>query len=197
MRPYSRDTWLSDPDPLHAGGSSPVEGDFRIDQWLIQPQLNTIVLPDNSTVQLEPKVMEVLVYLADRAGEVVSKKSLLQALWGDTFVTENALTRCIAELRKAFQDDAEEPKIIQTIPKKGYRLIASVSKLKAPASRYQILEKLGQGGEWAKSAAPTTTGWSGTSPSTFCPLTWPEARQHWHVSSARRRPPPCFPIRTS
>jgi eukaryotic-like serine/threonine-protein kinase len=89
--------------------------------------------------------MEVLVYLADHAGEVVSKESLLQALWGDTFVTENALTRCIAELRKAFQDDAEEPRIIQTITKRGYRLIAQASKLKAPASRYEILERLGQG----------------------------------------------------
>ncbi len=50
-----------------------MESDFRIDQWLIQPQLNTIVSPDNTTVQLEPKVMEVLVYLVDRAGEVVFK----------------------------------------------------------------------------------------------------------------------------
>jgi DNA-binding winged helix-turn-helix (wHTH) protein len=112
-----------------------MEGDFRIDQWLAQPQLNTIVSPDNSTIQLEPKVMEVLAYLADRAGEVVSKETLLQALWGDTYVTENALTRCISELRKAFNDNAEEPRVIQTIAKKGYRLIASVSKLKAAAAR--------------------------------------------------------------
>jgi DNA-binding winged helix-turn-helix (wHTH) protein len=89
--------------------------------------------------------MEVLVYLADHAGEVVSKESLLQALWGDTFVNENALTRCISELRKAFNDDAEEPRVIQTIAKRGYRLIAPVSKLKGPASRYEIIQKLGQG----------------------------------------------------
>jgi DNA-binding winged helix-turn-helix (wHTH) protein len=76
---------------------------------------------------------------------VVSKENLLQALWGDTCVTENALIRCIAELRKAFEDDAEESRIIQTITKKGYRLIAQVSKLKGPASRYETLEKLGQG----------------------------------------------------
>jgi DNA-binding winged helix-turn-helix (wHTH) protein len=101
-----------------------MEGDFRIGQWLVQPQLNTIVSPDNTTVQLEPRVMEVLAYLADRAGEVVSKESLLQALWGDAFVTENALTRCIAELRKVFQDDADEPRFIQTISKKAYRLVS-------------------------------------------------------------------------
>jgi len=55
-----------------------MEGDFRIDRWLVQPQLNAIISPNNATVQLEPKVMEVLVYLADRAGEVVFKKRLLQ-----------------------------------------------------------------------------------------------------------------------
>ena len=54
-----------------------------------------------------------LVYLANRAGEVVSKENLLQAPRGETHVTEIALTPCIAELRKAIQDDAEEPKIIQ------------------------------------------------------------------------------------
>src|SRR5512136_1483420 len=113
-----------------------MEGDFKLDQWLVQPQLNTVVGPDNTPIQLEPKVMEVLVYLADHAGEVVSKDTLLRSLWGDTFVTENALTRCIAELRKTFQDDAGDPKFIQTIAKKGYRLIAQVSKLKAPVSRY-------------------------------------------------------------
>ena len=59
-----------------------MEGDFRIDQWLVQPQLNSVVGPDNTSIQLEPKVMEVLVYLADRPGEVIAKEILLQALWG-------------------------------------------------------------------------------------------------------------------
>jgi len=102
-----------------------MEGDFRVNRWLVQPLLNAIVSPDNISAQLEPKVMEVLVYLADHAGEVVSKGSLLQALWDDTFVTENAPTRCAAELRKIFQDDAAEPRFIQTITKKGCRVIAS------------------------------------------------------------------------
>ena len=58
-----------------------MQSDFKLDQWLVQPQLNTVVDPDNKTIQLEPKVMELLVYLADHAGEVVSKDALLQALW--------------------------------------------------------------------------------------------------------------------
>jgi DNA-binding winged helix-turn-helix (wHTH) protein len=105
-----------------------MQGDFRLDQWLVQPQLNTVVGTDNRPVRLEPKLMEVLVCLSDHAGEVVPKGTLLQALWKDTFVTDNALTRCIAELRSIFHDDVRHPRIIQTITKKGYLLVAQVSK---------------------------------------------------------------------
>jgi TolB-like protein/DNA-binding winged helix-turn-helix (wHTH) protein len=71
--------------------------------------------------------MQVLVCLAARAGEVVPKERLMQAVWPDTFVTDDVLTRAISELRRVFDDDAKEQRVIQTIPKGGYRLIASVS----------------------------------------------------------------------
>ena len=70
--------------------------------------------------------MQVLVYLAERAGQVVTRAALLDDLWPDVFVTENALSRCISQLRKAFDDDPRDPHIIETIPKTGYRLIAPV-----------------------------------------------------------------------
>jgi TolB-like protein/Flp pilus assembly protein TadD len=70
--------------------------------------------------------MEVLVYLANHADEVVLKERLLQAVWPDTFVGDAVVTHAISELRKAFGDSAEKPHVIQTIPRKGYRLIASV-----------------------------------------------------------------------
>ncbi len=123
-----------------------MEGDFRIDQWLVQPQLNTIVHPDNATSKVEPKVMEVLVCLADHAGEVVSKEAIFQSVWPETFVTDDALIRCIVELRKVFGDDVREPRIIQTIAKRGYRLIGKVSPLAVARSRYEIIRKLGAGG---------------------------------------------------
>src|SRR4029453_13986680 len=52
---------------------------------------------------------------------------LMETVWADTFVTDEVLTNSIWELRKAFHDDAKNPKVIQTVFKKGYRLIASVS----------------------------------------------------------------------
>jgi DNA-binding winged helix-turn-helix (wHTH) protein len=102
-----------------------MHSEFRIGRRLVQPELNTILHSGKAT-RVEPKVMEVLVYLARRPGEVVGRETLIRDLWGDTFVTDAALTRCIAELRKVFDDDVREPRVIQTIAKSGYRLIALV-----------------------------------------------------------------------
>jgi adenylate cyclase len=103
-----------------------VNGDFRVGHWLVAPSLNSIS-SKGTTVRLEPKVMEVLLCLAKHAGETLPKETLFHAVWPDTFVTDDVLTHSISELRRAFEDDAREPRIIQTIPKRGYRLIAPVS----------------------------------------------------------------------
>ena len=93
--------------------------------WLVQPSLNT-VSRNGTSAQLEPKVMAVLVCLAEHAPEPVSKEKLLQAVWPDTFVGEGVLTRSVFELRRIFGDEAKEAKVIQTIAKRGYRLVEPV-----------------------------------------------------------------------
>jgi TolB-like protein/DNA-binding winged helix-turn-helix (wHTH) protein len=112
---------------ISAEGKKTVEDDFGLGPWLVQPQLNSISDKDrNDERHLEPKVMQVLVYMAEHAGEVVPKEGLIKAVWPDVFVTDDALARCISELRRALEDDAREPRFIQTIVKGGYRLIAEV-----------------------------------------------------------------------
>ncbi len=102
-----------------------MDGQIRVGPWLVEPRLN-IVSRKGTAVRVEPKVMEVLVCLAAHPGEVLSKEELLKAVWPDTFVTDDALTHCISDLRRVLEDDAREPRVIQTIPKRGYRLVASV-----------------------------------------------------------------------
>lgn len=102
-----------------------MRGDFQVNDWLVQPQLNLLKRGQQS-VHLEPKVMQVLVFLAERPGEVVSKKTLKKEIWEDAWVTDDALTRCISDLRKALEDDSKSPRVIQTIPRGGYRFIASI-----------------------------------------------------------------------
>jgi len=93
-----------------------VNGDFRMGPWLVQPSLNTISQNGTSN-HLEPKVMEVLVCLAEHKGEVVPKEKLLQAVWPDTFVSDDVLKRSVSELRHVFGDDAHKSRIVETIRK--------------------------------------------------------------------------------
>ena len=71
--------------------------------------------------------MAVLVELARRAGEVVRRDELLDAVWGDKFVSEEVLTHGIWEIRRALGDDARNPTFLKTVPRRGYRLIAPVA----------------------------------------------------------------------
>lgn len=77
-------------------------------------------------VQIEPKAFQVLLFLLENRGRLIEKRELLDAVWKETFVTENALTREIALLRKALGENAREAKYIETVPTKGYRFIADV-----------------------------------------------------------------------
>lgn len=104
---------------------------LQIGPWVAVPSLNTLSL-NGKTVHVEPKVMEVLVYLAERGGETIAKEKLLESIWPGTFVSDDVLTRCISELRRTFEDDPKNSRFIQTIPKRGYRVIASVARVSDP-----------------------------------------------------------------
>ena len=107
------------------------EAQFRVAEWLVEPSLNRISR-DGVSVQLELKAMDVLLCLAGRPGELVTKHELVDTVWQTEFVSDNTLTRRIAELRGAFGDDARNPRYIETITKRGYRLIAEVTLFDAP-----------------------------------------------------------------
>ncbi len=108
-----------------------MSGEFRVGEWLVVPDLNRIRCA-GKIVQVEPKVLDVLVCLAARPGEVFSKERLLRTVWPGTFVSAGILSYAISELRKALGDDAKVPRFIQTISRKGYRLIAPVTQLSPP-----------------------------------------------------------------
>ena len=80
-----------------------------------------------SEIRLEAKAMQVLIYLAERAGRVVSRAELEEHIWPGRVVTEDSVIKAIAKLRRVFHDDAREPRVIETLPKSGYRLIARVT----------------------------------------------------------------------
>jgi Tol biopolymer transport system component/DNA-binding winged helix-turn-helix (wHTH) protein len=93
-------------------------GDVEIDTEAFR------VVRAGESIRLEPKALELLVYLATHSGRLVTKGEIQQAIWKDTFVTESALTRLVAQIRRGLGDDAREARYIETVPTRGYRFIA-------------------------------------------------------------------------
>ncbi len=95
---------------------------FHLREWLVEPRLNRLTR-DGESIQIELKMMDVLVCLAQHAGELVERQQLIDAVWATEHVSENILTRAIAELRSALGDDSRNPTFIETIHRRGYRLL--------------------------------------------------------------------------
>jgi TolB-like protein/DNA-binding winged helix-turn-helix (wHTH) protein/Flp pilus assembly protein TadD len=98
---------------------------FSIGRWDVDPA-GGCISHNGTRVRLEPRVMDVLVYLAARPGQVVTREELEAAVWAGRVVGYDALTGTMQKLRKAFADDARQPRVIETLSKRGYRLMAPV-----------------------------------------------------------------------
>lgn len=85
---------------------------------------------DGVAIGLRPKTFALLVHLVDRAGTVVGKQELMDAVWGGLVVTDDSLTQAVSELRGALED--REQKLIKTIPKRGYLLEAAMRPAQDP-----------------------------------------------------------------
>jgi DNA-binding winged helix-turn-helix (wHTH) protein len=80
-------------------------------------------------VQVEPKIMQVLVALSERPGDVVTREELMARVWAGVFVTDDVLNRAVRELRRLFDDGTAQPGVIETIRKRGYRLTVPVEQI--------------------------------------------------------------------
>ena len=99
---------------------------LKIGDWIVESS-SGLIFKDDKEHRLEPKAMEVLVYLAENAGEIVTRSELEESVWQGSIVTYEALTVTINKIRAALEDDSRKPRYIKTLAKRGYRLIASVN----------------------------------------------------------------------
>ncbi|HXH40827.1 MAG TPA: winged helix-turn-helix domain-containing protein, partial [Thermoanaerobaculia bacterium] len=91
----------------------------------MRPQTRELI-GSAGTIRLKPRPMDVLVNLAEHAGQLRTREEVLADVWGDIAISEEVLTHCIWELRNALGDDRREPRFIETLHRSGYRLIAPV-----------------------------------------------------------------------
>jgi DNA-binding winged helix-turn-helix (wHTH) protein len=119
--------------------SNTVKSGFRVGAWDVYPQANLLKCPEHSKT-LEPKVMDVLVFLSQRQGEVVSRQQILDAVWRGAVVGDEVVSRVVSLLRTELGDDQKNPRYVKTISKRGYCLIADVILL--PSNEPQHVESM-------------------------------------------------------
>lgn len=104
-----------------------MQGDnlFIVGEWTVDPDLDLISRGEEQKT-LRPQVMKLLVYLASRDGQLCQFEDLFKDLWPNKVVSDTTLYNCVAELRHQLDIDADSPSAVQTIPKKGYRLVGDI-----------------------------------------------------------------------
>ena len=132
--------------------SEPTQPAFRVGDWTAVPARRLLRDPERE-ITLEPRVMDLLICLARHAGEVVSGDQLVEEVWRGTIVSDSPIYQTLAKLRKALGDDSHHPRYIETIAKRGYRLIAPVSPDEAPPAGHEEASRPGAGPEIPESLA--------------------------------------------
>lgn len=99
---------------------------LRVGEWRVDPDLDELSRGQQS-IRVEPRTMRLLMRLAAHAGRVVEVQQLLEEVWPNVVVTHGSVYQAIAQLRQILGDDSERPSYIETLPRRGYRLIAAVA----------------------------------------------------------------------
>ena len=116
-----------------------IEDSLIVGGWQVEP-LRTRIRKEGRVRAVQPLSMDILVHLAERAGQVVTTSELLDEFWPDRYAGSDAVHRRIAHLRRVLEDDSSAPRYIETIRKRGYRLIAEVRR--QPATEPQPVTAL-------------------------------------------------------
>ncbi len=149
----------------------PMQDQFCIGDWLVKPQINQLQhLSSGETRHLEPRLAKLLCFLASNAQQVVDRDTLVSVLWPKVIVNENSLTRAVSELRKQLAWQGDKTIYIETIPKRGYRLLQTVEARGAedsaettvlPGWIKQVYQPARQSGVLAFGLAVVLAGWLG------------------------------------
>jgi DNA-binding winged helix-turn-helix (wHTH) protein len=131
--------------------SSSVPPTFRFGVFELDPRSGEL-RKQGMKIRLQGQPVEILVILLERSGEIVSRDELQKKLWpADTFVDfEQGLNNAMKRLRAALDDDAETPRFIETLPRRGYRFVGSLNGAgQAPALENKPSGRLGPALRWA------------------------------------------------
>ena len=104
---------------------------YRFDDFLADPKTWRLSR-DGHEIHLEPVVLKLLIYLIENRERLVTRHELMDTVWGDTVISESALTKAVARLRKALGDDSATHRYLETVRSRGYRFVAHVEEIESP-----------------------------------------------------------------
>ena len=142
---------------------------YRFGEFVLDSRRHTLSRVD-SPVLLTPRAFDVLLFLVQNPNRLVTKEELLQAVWGDTIVEEGNLAQHVSQLRKALGDNAEDPRLIVTITRRGYRFDADVSVDKGPNTASKAVAQVSTAEVWQPDTRPIQE----------LPLNVAVAKTFWH-----------------
>jgi len=121
-----------------AGTRGPTLREFRLGGCTVDGTRGCVER-DGGVTHVEPRVMDVLVALVRSGGRTLSRDALIAAAWGHPHVSDEALSRCVSLIRQALGDDRRKPRFIETVPKRGYRLLVPAEATIAPPTHLAVL----------------------------------------------------------
>mgnify|MGYP001825636075 CR=1 FL=1 len=103
---------------------------YRFDDFLADPETWRLSR-DGQEIHIEPVVLDLLIYLIQNRERLVTRHELMETVWGDTVISEAALTKAVARLRKALGDDSVTHRYLETVRSRGYRFVADVEEIES------------------------------------------------------------------
>ncbi|UJF19713.1 winged helix-turn-helix domain-containing protein [Vibrio sp. SS-MA-C1-2] len=120
---------------------------YQINDWLVKANENKLER-EGKEISVEPRIIDLLCYLAENNGHVISRDELIEHIWKGAIVSDQVVTQSIFELRKILRDGRDDQqKYLATIPKRGYQLNANITKLPLPQQEPKIDSPLNQKSE--------------------------------------------------
>ncbi len=100
---------------------------YRFDRFTLDPDRGALLGPDGAELTLRPKSFALLQLFVENAGRLLDRDAIMTAVWPDVFVSDNSITQCVRDIRRAFGDESQT--LVRTIPRRGYVFSAEVSRV--------------------------------------------------------------------
>ncbi len=162
---------------------------YRFDDFQVDPEMWSL-FRNGKEIHLEPVVLELLIYLISHRDRLVSRQELMDTVWGDTVISESALSKAVARLRKALGDDSVTHRYLETVHSRGYRFVADIVETERPGQADlppgRTLATGMRGGLYAGAAAMVVL--------IILAVFWPSAPQHEAASEQAIRSLAVLPL---